>query len=226
MSGRISILMAMAENKTPPTKKSAGPSRGAGRARPAAPARRRPPGPPPLVETPGPEPGTPLAAAKLAIGVIERPHGVHGEMRVRLTTDSPESFAKAKRLFLGDEETQRRVLGVRFHQDNALLRLEGITTPEEVRTLSGTPIRTFASEVKPLAEGEYFYFQLIGINVVDETGESLGTLTDILETGANDVYVVSPPDGKETILLPNIPSVILNIDLEAQTMMVRLPLYA
>ncbi len=216
----------MAENKTPPSQKPAGPARGTGRARPAAPARRRPPGPPPLVETPGPEPGTPLDAAKLSIGVIERPHGVRGEIRVRLTTDSPEHFAKAKRLFLGDEETQRRVLGVRFHQDNALIRLEGITTPEEVRALSGTPIRTFASEVKPLAEGEYFYFQLIGIKVVNEIGELLGTLIDILETGANDVYVVSPPEGKETILLPNIPSVVLNIDLETQTIVVRPPLYA
>ena len=226
MSGRISISTAMAENKTPPNPKSGGPTRGTGRARPAAPARRRPPGPPPLVETPGPEPGTPLDAAKLAIGVIERPHGVHGEIRVRLTTDSPEYFAKAKRLFLGDEESQRRVLGIRFHQDNALIRLEGINTPEQVRALGGTPIRTFASEVKPLAEGEYFYFQLIGLNVVNEEGELLGTLTDILETGANDVYVVSSPESKETILLPNISSVILNIDLETQTITVRPPVYA
>ena len=81
-------------------------------------------------------------------------------------------------------------------------------------------------EVKPLAEGEYFYFQLIGIKVVNEIGELLGTLIDILETGANDVYVVSPPEGKETILLPNIPSVRPEIDLETQTIVVRPPLYA
>lgn len=208
----------MAENNPLSNSK---PQRSAGRTRPAAPPRRRPPGPPPLAETPGPEPGTPLDQAKLAIGVVDRPHGIKGEMQVRLSTDYPEHFTKAKRLFLGDEPTARRVLGIRFHMEKALIRLDGITTPEQVRALSGTPVRIFASEAKPLAEGEYFYFQLIGSKVVTESGESLGTLTDILETGANDVYVVSPPEGKETILLPNIPSVILAIDQAAQTIVVR-----
>ena len=207
----------MAENNPPSNKK---PQRSAGRTRPAAP-RRRPPGPPPLAETPGPEPGAPLDEAKLSIGVIDRPHGVNGEMQVRLTTDYPEHFTKAKRLFLGDEPSARRVLGIRFHKEKALIRLEGFTTPEQVRAVAGTPVRIYASEAKPLEEGEYFYFQLIGSTVVTEAGETLGTLTDILETGANEVYVVSPPDGKESILLPNIPSVILSIDQAAQTIVVR-----
>jgi 16S rRNA processing protein RimM len=174
-----------------------------------------------MAETPGPEPGTPLDQAKLSIGVIDRPHGVKGEMQVRLTTDYPEHFTKTKRLFLGDEPSARRVLGIRFHKEKALIRLEGITTPEQVRAISGTPVRIYASEAKPLEEGEYFYFQLIGSRVVTETGETLGTLIDILETGANEVYVVSPPEGKETILLPNIPSVILSIDETTQTIVVR-----
>lgn len=181
--------------------------------------RRRNLGPPPLAETPGPNPGDELDQVRLTVAVIERSHGVRGEMRARITTDTPERLTKLKSLFLGDEATPRKVLGVRFHQDRVLIRLAGIDTPEAVKALSGTPLRILGSEAAPLAEGEHFIFQLIDNEVVDESGAVLGTLADIMETGANEVYVIKRPSGPD-LLLPNIPTVVLRIDTEAKRIIV------
>jgi 16S rRNA processing protein RimM len=182
--------------------------------------RRRNLGPPPLAETPGPNPGDELDQVKLTVAVIERAHGVRGEMRARITTDRPEQLSKLKTLYLGDETTPRKVLGLRPHQDRVLIRLAGIDTPEAVKALSGTPLRILGSQAAPLAEGEYFLFQLIDNEVVDESGTVLGTLIDIMETGANEVYVIKRPSGPD-LLLPNIPSVVLNIDTDAKRIVVN-----
>jgi 16S rRNA processing protein RimM len=154
------------------------------------------------------------------VAVIERPHGVQGEIRARITTDTPERLAKLKSIFLGDEPKPRKVLGVRFHQDRVLFKLEGIGTPEAVKALSGTPLRIMGSQAAPLAEGEHFIFQLIDNEVVDESGAVLGRLIDIMETGANEVYVVKRDAGPD-LLLPNIPSVVLNIDTAAKRITVH-----
>lgn len=185
------------------------------------PAKRSQPRQVMLSETPGPDRSAPLDDVKLAVAVIERPHGVFGEFQASLITDTPERLLKLKSIYVGDEETPRKIKSVRTHQDRLILKLTGINSPDAVRALSKTPLRIPGSAAAPLAEGEHFYFQLMDSTVVDESGTTIGTLVDIMETGANEVYVVRPVEGKEDILLPNIPSVVLEIDTVAARIVVR-----
>lgn len=210
-------------SQSPRAPRPSAPRRGAAPVRPpgARPVVRRPVAPPPLAATPGPSLDTPVAEARLSIGMIERPHGVRGEARVRLYTDHPEQLTTVKQVFIGDEERPRKLHGVRFHQEHALLRIAGIDTPEAVRALHGVQVRITGAEARPLAPGERFYYQLIGMAVVTESGDPVGELSDIMETGANEVYVVTPPSGGPDVLLPNIPDVILAIDDDARTITIR-----
>ncbi len=185
------------------------------------PARRSSKRPPQLADTPGPAPQSSVDEVKLTVGRIERPHGVYGEFQASLTTDFPERLLALKTIFVGDENTPRKIRSTRTHKDRLIFKLAGIDTPEQVRSLSKTPLRIPGSAAVPLAEGEYFLFQLIDSAVVDENGARLGTLVDILETGANEVYVVRGETDKDELLLPNIPSVILSIDVTKGEIVVR-----
>jgi 16S rRNA processing protein RimM len=146
---------------------------------------------------------------------------VRGEFKVRLQTDDPEHLLTIKRLYLGDERTPRTVLGVRLHAGNALIRLQGISTPESVERFRGTPLRIRGADARPLAANEYFLFQMIGLEVFDESGNRLGRVTDLMETGANDVLIIAPGDGGTDILLPSHPDVIIAMDPAAGRLVVR-----
>jgi 16S rRNA processing protein RimM len=173
-----------------------------------------------LAETPGPAAGDDLAQVKLTVAIIERSHGVRGELQASITTDTPDRLTTYKALYVGDETNPRRVVSSRFHQNRLLVKLQGIDTPEAVKALHGTPLRILGSQAAPLAEGEHFIFQLIDNEVVDEQGTVIGRLVDILETGANEVYVIKRPSGPD-LLLPNIPSVVLAIDTVAKRITVH-----
>ncbi len=177
--------------------------------------------PPRLSDTAGPDPGAPLERVRLTIGTILAPHGVRGEFKVRLQTDDPEHLLTIKRLYLGDETTPRTVLGARLHAGNALIRLQGISTPETVERFRGTPLRIRGADARPLAANEYFLYQMIGLEVFDESGNRLGQVTDLMETGANDVLVIAPDDGGTDILLPSHPDVIVAMDPAAGRIVVR-----
>jgi 16S rRNA processing protein RimM len=174
-----------------------------------------------LSETAGPDPSTPISAVKLGVGTIVGAHGVAGEVKVLLTTDDPEHLLTIRRVFVGDEPQPRRVLGSRLHDRYALMRLKGITTPEAITEFKGQPVKIAGSDARPLAPGEHYLYQLIGLTALDEAGETLGTVTDIMETGANDVLIVSPPDGGPDQLIPNHPEVVLTIDPAAGKIIVR-----
>ena len=176
--------------------------------------------PPRLSQTAGPEPGAPVDRVRLTIGTILAPNGVRGEFKARLQTDDPAHLLTIKRLYLGDETIPRTVLGVRLHDGNALIRLQGISTPETVERFRGTPLRIRGTDARPLAENEYFLYQIIGLDVFDESGNRLGQVTDLMETGANHVLVVSPDDGTD-ILLPSHPDVIISMDPAAGQIVVR-----
>jgi 16S rRNA processing protein RimM len=158
---------------------------------------------------------------RLTIGTILAPHGVRGEFKVRLQTDDPEHLLTITRLYLGDETTPRTVLGVRLHAGNALMRVQGISTPETVERFRGTPLRIRGADARPLAANEYFLYQMIGLEVFDEGGNRLGRVADLMETGANDVLVVAPEDGGADILLPSHPDVIVAMDPAAGRVVVR-----
>ena len=189
------------------------------RSRSANVRQRRTP-PPRLSQTAGPDPSTPLDRVRLTIGTILAPHGVRGEFKVRLQTDDPAHLLTIKRLYLGDEKMPRTVLGVRLHDGNALIRLQGISTPETVERFRGTPLRIRGTDARPLAENEYFLYQIIGLDVFDESGNRLGQVTDLMETGANHVLVVTPVDGPD-ILLPSHADVVVAMDPAAGRIVVR-----
>lgn len=160
---------------------------------------------------------------QLSIGRIVGASGLRGDVRLRIWTHFPERIPRLERVYLEGEERPRRLLGARLQGDIAVLRLEGIATREAAEGLRGQIVRIDLEQAAPLGEDEYYQFQLLGIEVVDEAGESLGELVEIIETGANDVYVVRGSRGET--LLPALRSVILDVDLERGRMTVRPPLY-
>jgi len=149
-------------------------------------------------------------------------HGVVGELKVRPVTDQPEQFEHLKSVYLGDEERPRKVQQMRFHSGNVLLKLRGISNPEEGALARGQSIRISGKDALPLEEGEFLLYQLIGLEAFDEAGNKVGTTVDIIETGARDVFVIRPDDGSADILLPNIEDAVLEIVPAERRMLVRL----
>ncbi|HRQ22543.1 MAG TPA: ribosome maturation factor RimM [Anaerolineales bacterium] len=157
----------------------------------------------------------------LAIGFLRRPHGVTGEVIMDVHTDFPERIKPGRRVYIGEKHETAEFEGVRVHGQGLLVRLRGYDTPEAVGRFRNQWVYVKTSEVPPLPEGEHYKYEMVGLQVVEENGNPLGELTEILETGANDVYIVRGENGKE-ILLPAIPPVILNVDMSARIMTVHL----
>lgn len=156
-------------------------------------------------------PGSPVGEPEyLVIGFLRRPFGVSGEILMDLHTDFPERFRTGRKVYVGDEHKPLALASVRAHGDALLVRLRGVNTPEAAGQYRNTWVFTKTKDAPALPEGQYYQYQLLGLKVVDENDQPLGSLAEILETGANDVYVVKDEAGKE-ILLPAIPSVILDV---------------
>ncbi|NJC98549.1 MAG: 16S rRNA processing protein RimM [Anaerolineales bacterium] len=147
----------------------------------------------------------------LSVGFLRRPHGVKGEIIMDLHTDFPERMKKGRKLFVGEDHKPMILASVRTHGSGLLVRFSDVDTPEEAGLYRNQWVYVQTKDV-PLPEGQHYKHELLGLNVVDENDRPLGELVEILETGANDVYVVRDDAGKE-ILLPNIPSVILDLDI-------------
>ncbi|MCC7118853.1 MAG: 16S rRNA processing protein RimM [Anaerolineales bacterium] len=157
----------------------------------------------------------------LAIGFIRRPHGVRGEMIMDLHTDFPERIKPGRKIYIGEKYQPATFDTVRLHQDSLLISLRGYETPEAIGRFRNQWVYIQAKEAPPLPEGQHYKYELLDLTVVDDAGNLLGKLAEILETGANDVYIVRDEAGKE-ILLPAIPAVILNVDMTARQMTVHL----
>jgi 16S rRNA processing protein RimM len=156
---------------------------------------------------------------------VLRPHGVRGELRVEVITGHPERLGQHAHFYLAHpdspEQAQRySVEEIRGHKEIVLLKLEGCDDRNEAEVLRDMLVQVPAEEAVPLEEGEYYHFQIVGVRVETEDGEWLGQVAEVLETGANDVYLVRGPRGE--ILLPAIVDVVLELDLEARRMVVRL----
>lgn len=159
------------------------------------------------------------------IGRITRPHGVQGEVGVALYTDTPERFTWLTEVYLSADVADPQPLRlpleqVRYHHDLALLKLAGYPDRTAAEALRGLWVLIPRAQAAPLAEGEYYLYQLIGLTVVTTQGETLGQLLDILETGANYVFVVQGDRGE--LLLPDIPEVVQGLDFVARRMTVQL----
>jgi 16S rRNA processing protein RimM len=167
--------------------------------------------------------GSPAAGepAFLAVGKVRRPHGVTGDVLVDVYTDFPERLKLNVILFAGPKLVPLTICRRRVHKDGLLLAFTGYTTPEQVGGFRNQILYSKAAEAAALPAGEYYHHELLGMTVVDESGRLLGVLTEIIRTGANDVYVVTDENQHE-LLLPAISEVILNVDLHKKTLLVHL----
>lgn len=159
----------------------------------------------------------------LVIGRVLKPHGVRGEMRVSIIADDPERFAALDTVYLSADESDPApapyaVTGSRLHKDVVLLSLEGVGSREAADALRRYWVQVALDDAVPLAEGEYFLYQLLGLTVKTDTGAVVGNLTDIIETGANNIFVVQSGDGE--ILIPDIPDVVRQIDFDKRELLI------
>ncbi len=159
---------------------------------------------------------------KLRIGVITATHGLKGEVKVFPTTDDPHRYDSLKDVLIEDHGVflEEKVSRVRYFKNLVIVKFEDRDRIEDVEKLVKHELYVTRENAVPLEEGEYFIADLIGLQVYEDTGRHLGKLSDVLETGANDVYIVDF-EGRE-LLLPNIPDCIKEVDLENGRMTVHL----
>lgn len=159
----------------------------------------------------------------LRVGVVTSTHGIAGEVKVFPTTDDAARFKKLKEVFvdLGREQLTLHITSVKFFKNMVILKFREFDDINEVEKLVKKDLMISRGLAVPLSEDENFICDLIGLLAVTDDGEELGALTDVLQTGANDVYVITDKSGRE-LLIPAIKQCILNVDLDEQKMTVHL----
>jgi len=159
------------------------------------------------------------------IGVITKPQGIRGELRVFPTTDDPTRFSLlvGKEIILRMSNTERsyKLLHARPHKGFVLVTLEGVNDRNMAETLARATIHITNEMALPLEEGEYFVRDLIGLKVETESGEHIGAVANVFNTNANDVYVIDTPEG-DSFMIPAIKNVILDVDIKAGRMLVHM----
>lgn len=163
----------------------------------------------------------------LLLGEVLRPHGILGELRVRLLTDYPERISQLSHVYLGKSPDDRKavrypVQHMRMHQDYGLLKLTTIQDRNQAELMRGLFVMVRLQDAIPLEEDEIYLFELIGMAVQTEGGEPLGEIVDVLETGANDVYIVQG-DAYGEVLIPVTDETIIETDTDTGIITVHLP---
>lgn len=158
----------------------------------------------------------------LRVGVITSTHGIAGEVKVFPTTDDPARFKKLKKCIMKTERDTREleISGVKFFKNMVILKFKEFNNINDVEKFRNAELYVTRENAVKLDEGEYFVCDLIGLNVVDEADTSIGTLTDVLQTAANDVYEVTDESGKKH-LIPAIKQCILNVDIDNKIMKIH-----
>ena len=159
----------------------------------------------------------------LKVGVITTTHGVRGEVKVYPTTDEPERFLDLEYVLLDTGKELRRldIKNVRFFKNLVILKFDGIDNINDIEKYKGRDLWIPREEAQELDEDEYYIADLLGMKVLLEDGSEFGTLKNVMETGANDVYIVDSVEHGE-VLLPEIKECILDVDIETNTMTVHL----
>lgn len=159
----------------------------------------------------------------LRVGVITSTHGVRGEVKVFPTTDDAGRFKKLKEVLLDTEKELKpmKIEQVKFFKNMVILKFQGFDNINDIEIYKGKDLLVTRDNAVKLGPDENFIVDLIGLTAVTDEGEELGTLTDVIQTGANDVYEVTMDQGK-TLLLPAIKQCILNVDLEAGRVLVHM----
>lgn len=164
--------------------------------------------------------------AFLIVGEVLRPHGVRGEVRMRVLTDNREQLPQLEHIYLAEspDDMRKRKLaleGVRFNKSYALLSFVGVNSRDDAELMREKLVLIDREQAAPLEEGQYYLFQLIGLRVIAD-GVELGSITEVLQTGANDVYIVDS-DCHGELLIPAHDETIASIDFEAQVVTMTLP---
>ena len=159
----------------------------------------------------------------LRVGVIANTHGVHGEVKVYPTTDDMNRFKKLKEVILdtGKEQKTLEITGVKFFKNMAILKFKGIDNINDIEKYKGKDLLVTREHAVPLKKDEYFICDLIGCQVVTEDGREVGELTEVLQTAANDVFVVEGT-GKKEILIPYIDDCVKTVSMEEKKITVVL----
>ena len=159
----------------------------------------------------------------LQVGVVTTTHGVRGEVKVFPTTDDSARFKKLKNVILdtGREKLDMEITSVKFFKNLVILKFKGYDNINDVERFRQAKLLVTRDNVVELAENEYFIADLIGLKASSDEGEDLGEITDVLQTGANDVYVISK-EGTPDLLVPAIKDCVVNVDIEAGTIVLHL----
>lgn len=151
----------------------------------------------------------------LRIGVIANTHGIKGEVKVFPTTDDINRYKQLKEVILdtGKEHKKLEIENIRFFKQMVIVKFKGIDTINDIEKYKGKDILVTREQAIPLEEDEYFIYDIIGAAVITEEGREIGRLEEVLQTGANDVFVVKSLEGKE-LLFPVIKDCVLDINIE------------
>lgn len=149
------------------------------------------------------------------VGVITSTHGLRGEVKVYPTTDNPQRFKRLKQVILdtGKEKLELEIEGVKFFKQMVILKFKGIDNINDVEKYRQKKLLVTRENAVRLGRDEYFIADLMGLQVLDEEGKEIGRLRDVMQTGANDVYIIDMTDGRE-LLLPAIKQCVLEINVE------------
>ena len=156
----------------------------------------------------------------ITIGKIVAPHGVRGDVRILPLTDFPDRFQDLKAAFV-DDVGQLELESARQHNKMILLKFSTINSMNDAERLRGKLIKIGRQDLIKLPEDQYYIFDIIGLTVVTEDGAELGRITDVLQPGSNDVYVIEQ-QGKQDLLIPAIKDVVKKIDIAGKQMVVKL----
>lgn len=159
----------------------------------------------------------------LQVGVITTTHGVRGEVKVFPTTDDPARFKKLKQVILdtGKEKIDLEISGVKFFKNMVILKFKGLDNINDVEKYRQKSLFVTRENAVKLKKDEYFIADLIGLRVISDEEEELGVLEDVLQTGANDVYLIKK-EGEDDILLPAIKDCVKRVEIEEGYMVVHL----
>lgn len=158
----------------------------------------------------------------LTVGIITTAHGVHGEVKVYPTTDDVKRFKKCKELILDDGKNQRKVklLSVKFFKQFVIIKFEGIDTMDDALKLKNASLLVTRDMAVKCEKDEYFIADLIGLKVYDEENNLIGVVSEVYQTGANDVYEIEKEDSKKA-LVPAIKDCIKDVDIKAGKMTIH-----
>lgn len=160
---------------------------------------------------------------QLQVGVISSTHGVRGEVKVFPTTDDVTRFRQLKKVYLdtGREMLPLEIQNVKFFKQFAILKFKGIDNINDIEKYRGKSLMIDRDDAVDLDEDEYFIADMIGMKVCTEDGSEFGTLKDVMETGANDVYIIDSLEHGE-VLIPAIRECILDVDMDEERMTIHL----